>query len=125
MARYIDADSIYSRVKRHTNPYGKPTLDYESGLAVMRMIEQEPAADVVPRSELAVTSFRDAATIFNLQEANKKRKVELAEEIIKDFLNCVPKRLEGHNQDAEIGYLLAVNEMLAALQKLNIKYHTE
>ena len=32
MARYIDADSLYSRVKTHTNPYGKPTLDYKSGV---------------------------------------------------------------------------------------------
>ena len=51
MARYIDADSLYRRVKTHTNPYGKPTLDYESGVKVLRMIEQEPTADVVPKSE--------------------------------------------------------------------------
>lgn len=44
---YIERDSIYSRVKRHTNPYGKPTLDYESGIKVLDMIKQEPAADVV------------------------------------------------------------------------------
>lgn len=44
---YIDRASIYSAVKRHTNPYGKPTLDYESGVKVLDMIKQEPAADVV------------------------------------------------------------------------------
>jgi hypothetical protein len=44
---YIERDSIYSRVKAHTNPYGKPTLDYESGVKVLDMIKQEPAADVV------------------------------------------------------------------------------
>lgn len=44
---YIERDSIYSRVKTHTNPYGKPTLDYESGVKVLYMIEREPAADVV------------------------------------------------------------------------------
>lgn len=44
---YIDRDSIYSRVKRHTNPYGKPTLDYKSGVKVLDMIKQEPTADVV------------------------------------------------------------------------------
>lgn len=44
---YIERDSIYHRVKRHTNPYGKPTLDYESGVKVLDMIKQEPAADVV------------------------------------------------------------------------------
>lgn len=47
MERYIDADRLHSRVKAKTNPYGKPTLDYESGVAVLTMIEQEPTADVV------------------------------------------------------------------------------
>lgn len=52
MARYIDADSLYRRVKTHTNPYGKPTLDYRSGVKVLDMINQEPTADVVPKSEV-------------------------------------------------------------------------
>lgn len=43
---YIDRQSIYDRVKTHTNPYGKPTLDYESGLKVLDMIKTELAADV-------------------------------------------------------------------------------
>lgn len=44
---YIERDSIYRRVKERTNPYGKHTLDYESGVKVLNMIKQEPAADVV------------------------------------------------------------------------------
>lgn len=44
---YIERDSIYRRVKERTNPYGKPTLDYKSGVKVLNMIKQEPAADVV------------------------------------------------------------------------------
>ena len=44
---YIERDSIYRRVKERTNPYGKPTLNYESGVKVLNMIEREPAADVV------------------------------------------------------------------------------
>ena len=47
MARYIDADNLYRRVKEKTNPYGKPLLDYQSGIKVLDMIEQEPTADVV------------------------------------------------------------------------------
>ena len=47
MSRYIDADSIRRRVKEKTNPYGKPTLDYESGVKVLKMIDNEPTADVV------------------------------------------------------------------------------
>ena len=47
MARYIDADKLRNRVKIQTNPYGKPTLEYASGLKVLVMIDQEPTADVV------------------------------------------------------------------------------
>lgn len=47
MARYIDADKLYTRVKEKTNPYGKPTLDYESGVKVLDMIKEAPTADVV------------------------------------------------------------------------------
>lgn len=46
MARYIDADKLRNRVKIQTNPYGKPTLEYASGLKVLVMIDQEPTADV-------------------------------------------------------------------------------
>ncbi len=44
---YIERDTIYRRVKERTNPYGKPTIDYESGVKVLNLIKQEPAADVV------------------------------------------------------------------------------
>lgn len=47
MAGYIDADKLYKRVKEKTNPYGKPTLDYESGVKVLDMIENAPTVDVV------------------------------------------------------------------------------
>lgn len=52
MPRYIDADALRSRVKAATNPYGKPSIDYESGVKVLAMIDQQPTADVVPRSEV-------------------------------------------------------------------------
>lgn len=46
MPRYIDADELRRRVKEKTNPYGKPTLDYESGVKVLNMIDNAPTADV-------------------------------------------------------------------------------
>ncbi len=46
MARYIDADRFRVRVKTQVNPYGKPTLEYASGLKVLTMIDNEPTADV-------------------------------------------------------------------------------
>ena len=47
MARYIDADRLRDKVKTETNPYGKPTLEYASGLKVLVMIDKQPTADVV------------------------------------------------------------------------------
>ena len=44
---YIEREELYRRIKERTNPYGKPTLDYKSGVKVLDMIEQAPAADVV------------------------------------------------------------------------------
>lgn len=67
MARYIDADSLYRRVKTHTNPYGKPALDYKSGVKVLDMINQEPTADVVPKSEVA-RDFDDLKRYIILNE---------------------------------------------------------
>lgn len=46
MARYIDADRLRDKVKTETNPYGKPTLEYASGLKVLVMIDKQPTADV-------------------------------------------------------------------------------
>lgn len=53
MARYIDAEKLYSKVKEETNPYGKPTLDYESGVKVLDMINNQPTADVVEIEKVA------------------------------------------------------------------------
>lgn len=47
MAIYIDANHLYCRVKTETNPYGRPTIDYKSGVKVLDMIENQPTADVV------------------------------------------------------------------------------
>ena len=46
MPRYIDADKLYRSIKTETNPYGKPTLDYNSGLKVLDIIDNQPTADV-------------------------------------------------------------------------------
>ena len=80
MARYIDADSLYRRVKTHTNPYGKPTLDYKSGVKVLEMINQEPTADVVPKSEverLTINMNAYGLTAKRLAEENESLEIEL------------------------------------------------
>ena len=48
MARLIGADALHRKVKMETNPYGKPTIDYDSGVKVLEWIEQAPTVDAVP-----------------------------------------------------------------------------
>ena len=46
--RLIDADALYRKVKMETNPYGKPTIDYDSGVKVLEWIDKAPTIDAVP-----------------------------------------------------------------------------
>ena len=46
--RLIEADALHEKVKMETNPYGKPTIDYDSGVKVLEWIEQAPTVDAVP-----------------------------------------------------------------------------
>ena len=48
MARLIDADALHGKVKMETNPYGKPTIDYDSGVKVLEWIDKAPTIDAVP-----------------------------------------------------------------------------
>ena len=42
--RLIDADKLYDWVKRECNPYGKPTIDFESGNKILDMIKRSQTA---------------------------------------------------------------------------------
>ena len=66
MARYIDADELRRRVKEKTNPYGKPTLDYESGVKVLNMIDNAPTADVAPRAEVDKQIAKQKAMVLDV-----------------------------------------------------------
>ena len=48
MARLIDADALHRKVKMETNPYRKPTIDYDSGVKVLEWIDKAPTLDAVP-----------------------------------------------------------------------------
>ena len=48
MARLIDADALHRKVKMETNPYGKPTIDYDSVVKVLEWIDKAPTLDAVP-----------------------------------------------------------------------------
>ena len=46
--RLIDADALHRKVMMETNPYGKPTIDYNSGLKVLEWIDRAPTVDAAP-----------------------------------------------------------------------------
>ena len=45
---YIRKADAIRWVKTECNPYGRPTLDYESGIRVMVHLKHMPSADVAP-----------------------------------------------------------------------------
>ena len=59
MADYINRQAAIRWVKTECNPYGNPTLDFESGKKVIEHLEQMPSAQPEP-SQVA----RDIATII-------------------------------------------------------------
>ena len=48
MAKYISADALKRHIKEHANPYGKPIYDYDTAIKIMALIDNTPAADVMP-----------------------------------------------------------------------------
>ena len=50
--RLIDADALHRKVKMETNPYGKPTIDYDSGVKVLEWVDKAQTVDAIPVSEL-------------------------------------------------------------------------
>lgn len=140
MPRYIDADSLYRRVKTHTNPYGKPTLDYKSGVKVLDMINQEPTADVAPKSEVdkwyhEYHVIKDALKQEKMYHRGTEKladkyytelqtaKSEVAREIFKEIAEtCVPETPEECGRETKIGYLMGVNAFLENILKFKQKY---
>lgn len=62
--RLIDADKLYDRIKMACNPYGKPTIDFESGNRMLDIIKRMP------------TAFDKEKVIANLQEELKLAEIE-------------------------------------------------
>lgn len=42
--RLIDADKLCDWIKTECNPYGKPTIDFESGCRILDIIKRMPTA---------------------------------------------------------------------------------
>ena len=69
MARLIDADALHRKVKMETNPYGKPTIDYDSGVKVLEWIDKAPIIDAVP-----VVRCKDCKHQCKIWHADKRMK---------------------------------------------------
>lgn len=47
--RLINADALSRKVKKECNPYGKPSIDFESGKRVLEMIDFMPTIPAAPK----------------------------------------------------------------------------
>lgn len=97
MARLIDADALHRKVKMETNPYGKPTIDYDSGVKVLEWIEQAPTVDAVK-----VVRCRECKHHYWEQEPCHGKSVHYCKlphmsgvEIFKEFFCYYGERKEG------------------------------
>ena len=46
--RLINGDALRRKVKRESNPYGKPSIDFESGKRVIELIDSQPTIQPEP-----------------------------------------------------------------------------
>ena len=46
--RLIDANALYREVKTECNPYGKPTIGFDDGKKVLKLIDAAPTIDAAP-----------------------------------------------------------------------------
>lgn len=65
--RLIDADKLYDWVRTECNPYGKPTIDFESGNRMLDMIKRSSTAF---DKEKVIKELREE---LNLSDAEKER----------------------------------------------------
>ena len=99
MTRYIDAEELRNRVKIQTNPYGKPTLEYESGLKVLAMIDQFSTADVVEVKKISEQIIRKKAVVSDYWQNDVKR--YRAMQGYSDIEHDTDNFLRGYNEAVE------------------------
>lgn len=66
--KLIDADKLCDWIKTECNPYGKPTIDFESGCQVIDFIKRMPTAfdkEKVIEELKQISEFLCAAENFN------------------------------------------------------------
>lgn len=67
-------------VKTECNPYGKPTLDFESGKKVIEHLKQMPSADAEPK--WGCTANFVAEQLDKLEDMTVKEKVKLIQDLL-------------------------------------------
>lgn len=77
MNDYISRQAAIRWVKTECNPYGKPTLDFESGKKVIEHLEQMPSAQPEDYAELKREFLRMASYIDVLLECSDEQKETL------------------------------------------------
>lgn len=71
MSRLIDADNLKDWIKRNANPYGRPTLDFDTALEVMSMIDRMSAANAwIPADQLPETDETEMSDYILLSFEN-------------------------------------------------------
>jgi hypothetical protein len=127
MARYIDADWIYEKVE---NRYRLSSgIEHRCERDLLDLICSAPTADVAPKSEVERLEQENEA----LKDSNEHLAVLLAEstsevaiEIIQDIAKaCAPHDHHLNSLDFEIGYITAMNQVIAQLEEIKKKYTEE
>ena len=72
--RLIDADKLYDWVRSECNPYGKPTIDFESGNRMLDMIKRSSTAF---DREKVIEELKEEGCIIDDEAGN--RAVEIIE----------------------------------------------
>lgn len=55
--RLIDADALSRAIKIECNPYGKPTIDFESGKKVLKIIDDAPTVEPKRKFIRIITTY--------------------------------------------------------------------
>lgn len=63
--RLIDADKLYDWIKTECNPYGKPTIDFESGCRMLDIIKRMPTAF---DKEKVLEELEKASKLYSLSD---------------------------------------------------------
>ena len=71
MSDLISRQEAIRWVKQECNPYGKPTIDFESGKRVMEHLEQMPSAEPKTGEWIYNTNNESVSEIWNCSECDQ------------------------------------------------------